>query len=152
MGRMHWFVLLCCALRAPAALAAELPPSIESRAWLLADLSSGQILGAHHPDERVEPASLTKLMTVYLAFAALRDERITVDRRIPVPARVLAAPGSRMFIEPGRQVTFDELLRGVVVQSGNDACIAIAEAVAGSQETFVQSMNREAGRLGMRGT
>ena len=149
---MRLVFLVFCWWLMPAALAAEPPPPIEGRAWLLADLYSGQILAAHNPDERVEPASLTKLMTAYLASAALRDDRISVDRRIPVPERVLKAPGSRMFIEPGRKVTFDELIRGVVVQSGNDACIAIAEAIAGSEEAFVQAMNREAGRLGMRDT
>jgi D-alanyl-D-alanine carboxypeptidase (penicillin-binding protein 5/6) len=148
---MRFLALLFCWILIPTAFAAQ-PPPVEAKAWLLADLSSGQILAAHDPDERIEPASLTKLMTVYLAFAALRDERIAVDRRIPVPERVLKAPGSRMFIEPGRQVTFDELLRGVIVQSGNDACIAVAEAIAGSEEAFVRSMNVEAGRLGMGAT
>jgi D-alanyl-D-alanine carboxypeptidase (penicillin-binding protein 5/6) len=152
MLRRRLFVPLLCALFAPAVLAAEPPPAVEGRAWLVADLASGQVLGAHNPDERLEPASLTKLMTAYLAFAELREERITVDRRIPVPARVLSAPGARMFIEPGRQVTFDELIRGVIVHSGNDACIAIAEAIAGSEEAFVRRMNREAERLGMSAT
>lgn len=149
---MRWVVLLFCGWVAPAVLAAEPPPQVEGRAWLLADLYSGQILGAHNPDERLEPASLTKLMTAYLAFAALRDGKMAVDRRIPVPEHVLEAPGSRMFIEPRRQVTFDELIRGVIVQSGNDACIAIAEAIAGGEEAFVERMNREAERLGMKST
>jgi len=148
---MRFFALLFCWILMPTAFAADSPP-VEAKAWLLADLSSGQILAAHDPDERIEPASLTKLMTVYLAFAALRDERIAADRRIPVPERVLKAPGSRMFIEPGRQVTFDELLRGIIVQSGNDACIAVAEAIAGSEEAFVRTMNIEAERLGMGAT
>jgi D-alanyl-D-alanine carboxypeptidase (penicillin-binding protein 5/6) len=91
-------------------------------------------------------------MTVYLAFAALREEKAAVDRRVPVPARARQAPGSRMFIEPGKPVTFDELIRGVVVHSGNDASIALAEAVAGTEAAFVQRMNREAERLGMSGT
>ncbi len=148
---MRLAALLFCWFLIPAALAAD-PPTVEAKAWLLVDLSSGQTLAAHDPDVRAEPASLTKLMTVYLAFAALRDEKMAVDRRIPVPERVLKAPGSRMFIEPGRQVTFDELVRGVIVQSGNDACIALAEALAGSEEAFVRTMNREAERLGLTGT
>jgi len=149
--RLIVFLFFCWWLT-PAALAADRPPQIDGRAWLLADLYSGQILAAHNPEERLEPASLTKLMTVYLAFAALRDEKVTVDRRIPVPERALEMPGSRMFIEPGRQVTFDELIRGVVVHSGNDACVAIAQAIAGSEEAFVEKMNREAERLDMTGT
>lgn len=152
MSRIRWVILLFCCWLAPAVPAAEPPPQIEARAWLLADLYSGQILGASNPDERSEPASLTKLMTAYLAFAALRDGKMTVDRRVPVSEDVLEVPGSRMFIEPRRQVTFDELIRGVIVQSGNDACVAIAEALAGSEEAFVESMNREAERLGMKST
>ena len=104
------------------------------------------------PGERFEPASLTKLMTAYLVFAALRDKKLSLESRVNVSERAWKAPGSRMFIDPRRPVTVEELIRGVVVQSGNDACIALAEAVAGAEEAFVQLMNREAGRLGMKDT
>ncbi len=120
------------------------------RSWLVGDLSSNQILAAEKPDERFEPASLTKLMTAYLVFAAVRDKKLSLDQQARVSERAWRAPGSRMFIQPGRPVTVDELIRGMVIQSGNDACIALAEAVAGAEEVFAQMMNREAARLGMK--
>src|SRR5690606_1236204 len=103
-------------------------------------------------DERVEPASLTKIMTAYVVFAALRDKKITLDQQVLVSEKAWRAPGSRMFIRVGTKVTVDELIRGMVVQSGNDACIALAEAVEGSQAVVAQMMNREADRLGMKNT
>jgi D-alanyl-D-alanine carboxypeptidase (penicillin-binding protein 5/6) len=127
-------------------------PSIVGRSWIVGDLSSGQILSEQKAEERVEPASLTKLMTAYVVFAALRDRKLTPDQQVNVSERAWRAPGSRMFIQPRRPVTVDELIRGMVVQSGNDACIALAEATAGAQEVFVQVMNREAARLGMTNT
>jgi len=132
--------------------AAPQPPSVIGKAWMVGDLSSGQLLAAQRADERFEPASLTKLMTAYVVFAAIRDRKLAVDQQVNVSARAWKAPGSRMFIEPRRPVTVDELIRGMVVQSGNDACIALAEAVAGNEEVFVQMMNREAARLGMKNT
>lgn len=124
--------------------------SVVGRAWVLADLSSGQILSAEKPDERFEPASLTKLMTAYLAFAALKEKKLTLEQQVTVSERALRATGSRMFVDPRTPVTVDELIRGMIVQSGNDACTALAEAVAGSEEQFAQLMNREAARLGMK--
>src|SRR5688572_28458783 len=91
-------------------------------------------------------------MTAYVVFAALKEKKIALDRQVEVSVRARRAPGSRMFIEPGRPVTVEELIRGMVVQSGNDACIALAELVAGSEESFAQMMNREAERLGLKGT
>jgi D-alanyl-D-alanine carboxypeptidase (penicillin-binding protein 5/6) len=142
------FLLL--AFCAGAEAAAPQPPAIAGRSWMVGDLSSGQVLAAQKADERVEPASLTKLMTAYLVFAALRDKKLTLEQQVSVSERAARAPGSRMFIQPHRPVTVDELIRGVVVQSGNDACIALAEAVAGSEEAFARMMNREAQRLGMK--
>jgi D-alanyl-D-alanine carboxypeptidase (penicillin-binding protein 5/6) len=135
-----------------AEAAAPAPPSVIGKSWIIGDLSSGQILAAQKPDERFEPASLTKLMTAYVVFAALRDKRLSLEQQVNVSVRAWKAPGSRMFIEPRRPVSVDELIRGMVVQSGNDACIALAEAVAGSEDVFVQLMNREAARLGMKNT
>mgnify|MGYP001608847684 CR=1 FL=1 len=126
------------------------PPQLVARAWLLADLSSGQVLAAEKSDERIEPASLTKLLTAYLVFAALKEKKLALEQQVSVSERAWRAPGSRMFIEPRKSVSVDELIRGMVVQSGNDACIALAEAVAGSEEAFAKLMNREAERLGMR--
>jgi D-alanyl-D-alanine carboxypeptidase (penicillin-binding protein 5/6) len=132
--------------------AAPQPPSIVGKAWVLGDLSSGQVLAAQRADERFEPASLTKLMTAYVVFGALRERRLALDQRVKVSERAWKAPGARMFIEPRRPVTVEELIRGMVVQSGNDACIALAEAVAGSEELFARMMNRQAERLGMENT
>jgi serine-type D-Ala-D-Ala carboxypeptidase (penicillin-binding protein 5/6) len=127
-------------------------PSIAARSWLLLDLGSGQTLAAGAADERVEPASLTKLMTAYLTFAALKQGNLKLDQTVPVSDKAWKAAGSRMFIEPNRPVTVDELIHGMVIQSGNDASTALAEAVAGSEEAFVERMNREAQRLGLTAT
>ena len=132
--------------------AAPPPPSMAGKSWLVADVTSGQILATEKADERIEPASLSKIMTAYVVFSALRDKKLAPDQQITVSERAWRAPGSRMFIRVGRTVSVDELIRGMVVQSGNDACIALAEAIAGSEEVFVQMMNREAARLGMKNT
>ncbi len=127
-------------------------PAIAARAYLLLDFNSEQLLVAQNPQQRVEPASLTKLMTAYLTFTAVKQKRIRPDQVVPVSERAWRAEGSRMFIEPRKPVTVDELIHGMIVQSGNDACIALAEAIAGSEETFAQMMNREAQRLGLKNT
>jgi D-alanyl-D-alanine carboxypeptidase (penicillin-binding protein 5/6) len=141
-------LLLSCA----AFAAVPQPPSLSARAWLLVDASSGQPISGRNADDRIEPASLTKLMTAYLAFAALKGKSLALGQTIPVSERAWHAGGSRMFIEPRKPVTVEELLHGMIVQSGNDACIALAEAVAGSEPAFVERMNREAQRLGMKDT
>ena len=130
---------------------AQQPPSVIGRSWVLADLSSGQMLASEKPDERFEPASLTKLMTAYLVFTAL-EKKLELEQQVSVSERAWRAPGSRMFVDPRKPVMVQELIRGMVVQSGNDACIALAEAVAGSEDVFAQMMNREAARLGMKST
>ena len=127
-------------------------PTVAAKSWLLLDYSTGQALASYNPDERVEPASLTKLMTAYVVLAALKEGKLKPDQQVPVSERAWKTQGSRMFIEPNRPVTVDELLRGMIVQSGNDACVALAEAVAGSEEAFAQLMNREAQRLGLKAT
>ncbi len=125
-------------------------PPVAARAYFLLDTLSGQALAAQSEDDRFEPASLTKLMTAYLVFAAIRDGKLDPARNVAVSEKAWKAGGSRMFIEPRKPVTAAELLRGMIVQSGNDATIALTEAVAGTEETFVQLMNREAKRLGLR--
>ncbi|MDH3318342.1 MAG: D-alanyl-D-alanine carboxypeptidase [Betaproteobacteria bacterium] len=127
-------------------------PQIAARAYYISDLTSGQVLAQHKADERVEPASLTKLMTAYLVFAAMREHRLAPAQQVQVSEHAWRAPGSRTFLEPGKRVSVDTLVRGMVVQSGNDACVALAEALAGSEELFAQQMNREAARLGMLNT
>jgi len=135
-----------------ALAAAPQPPAVDARAWLLLDVTSGQAIASRNPQERIEPASLTKLMTAYLAFAALKARSLALGQTIRVSERAWHASGSRMFIEPRKPVTVEELLHGLIIQSGNDASIALAEAVAGSEPAFVERMNREAGRLGMTDT
>jgi serine-type D-Ala-D-Ala carboxypeptidase (penicillin-binding protein 5/6) len=127
-------------------------PSVAAHSWLLVDLGSGQSLAEGSADERIEPASLTKVMTAYLVFAALKQGKLKLDQTVPVSEKAWKAPGSRMFIEPDRPVTVGQLIHGMVIQSGNDASIALAEVVAGSEEAFVERMNREAQRLGLTGT
>jgi D-alanyl-D-alanine carboxypeptidase (penicillin-binding protein 5/6) len=136
----------------PTAVQAPPAPAIAASAYLLIDFNSGQALFAHNAQARVEPASLTKLMTAYLTFKALKEKRILPDQAVTVSQRAARAQGSRMFIEPRKPVTVDELIRGMIVQSGNDACIALAEAIAGSEEAFVELMNKEGRRLGLGNT
>jgi D-alanyl-D-alanine carboxypeptidase (penicillin-binding protein 5/6) len=132
--------------------AAPKPPSVIGKAWVIGDLSSARQLASHKAEERFEPASLTKLMTAYVVFIALREKKISLEQQVNVSPRAWKMSGGRMFLEPRRPVTVDELIRGMVVQSANDACDALAEAVAGSEEAFAQLMNREAARLGMKNT
>ena len=127
-------------------------PSIATDTYILTDFQSGQTLVSQNSSKRVEPASLTKMMTAQIVFSALRQKRITLKQIVPVSEKAWRAKGSRMFIEPGRPVTIEELINGLIVQSGNDASIALAEAIAGSEESFVHMMNKEAERLGMKGT
>lgn len=128
------------------------PPQPDARAWLLIDHESGVVLAESHPDDKVEPASLTKLMTAYLTFKALKGGRLKPDQQIPVSVTAWKTGGSKMFIAPDKPVTVDELIHGMIIQSGNDACVALAEAIAGSEAAFAQMMNAEAKRLGMNGT
>src|SRR5262249_25690227 len=145
--------VLLALLVPPVALAdAPDPPALAATGWLLLATSSGQGYASRNPEERVEPASLTKLMTAYVAFEALKGRAIALGQTIPVSERAWRASGSRMFIEPRKPVTVQELLHGMIIQSGNDACIALAEAIAGSEAAFVERMNRDAQRIGMKGT
>ena len=128
------------------------PPSLSSRAFLLVDLQSGTVLAEKQADERIEPASLTKLMTAYLVFEALYQKRLTMGQQVKVSKKAWQASGSRMFLEPDSEVSVEDLLKGLIVQSGNDAAIVLAEAVAGSEAQFTVMMNREAKRLGLSDT
>ena len=137
----------------PVTVLAQQPEiSIAAKAYMLSDYQSSQILASQNAHERVEPASLTKLMTAYIVFSALKQNRIQLDQVVPVSNKAWRMIGSRMFVEPNKEVTVSELIRGMIVQSGNDACIALAEIIAGSEEIFVQMMNQEALRLGMNDT
>jgi D-alanyl-D-alanine carboxypeptidase (penicillin-binding protein 5/6) len=150
---MSRFLLLAALLPfVVLAQAAPPPPPVAATSFVLYDTNSGQIIVSQAPDKHVEPASLTKLMTAYLVFNALKEKRLTLEQTVPVSERAWKTGGSRMFIEPRTPVTVQDLLRGMIVQSGNDASIALAEAVAGSEEVFAEMMNREAARLGMKNT
>jgi D-alanyl-D-alanine carboxypeptidase (penicillin-binding protein 5/6) len=124
-------------------------PVVAARAWILVDAVTGQTIAAQNPGQAVEPASLTKIMTVYMAFDALKENRISRDQQVPVSEKAWKTPGSRMFIEPRKPVTVDEILQGIVIQSGNDASVAIAETLSGTEEAFAQQMTEKARELGM---
>lgn len=133
------------------------PPTLAAKAFLLRDFGSDTVIAQQGEHERVEPASLTKLMTAYLSFKALKNGHLTLTQAIPVSTNAWKAGGacggsasSCMFIAPDKPVTVDELLHGMIIQSGNDACIALAEALAGSEAAFADMMNKEAARLGMK--
>ena len=128
------------------------PPEIAAKAYLLIDVTANQVLAAKEPDMAVEPASLTKLMAAYLVFDALRAKKLTLQQALPVSERAWKMPGSRMFIDPKMQVPVEDLIKGMIVQSGNDATLALAEGVAGTAERFVRLMNEQAQLLGMKGT
>jgi len=160
-ARMRRAALICCLLMSSAALAqpaavaslaefAAVPaPQLAARAWVALDAQSGQILASTDPDTQVQPASLTKIMTAYLVFNALKENRLTLEQQVPVSEAAWRTGGSRMFIEPRKAVTVHELLQGMIVQSGNDASVALAELVAGSEAVFATLMNQEAQKLGM---
>ena len=128
------------------------PPEIAARSYLLLDVTSGQILAAKDIDSPVEPASLTKLMTEYLVFDALKSKKIDLKQTLDVSEKAWKMPGSRMFIDPKMKVPVEDLIKGMVVQSGNDATMALAEGVGGTSERFVQMMNEQAKALGMTST
>src|SRR5690606_35899457 len=127
-------------------------PVVPAKAWLTLDVNSGQIVGASNPDQQVEPASLTKLMSAYVVFDAIKNGRLSLDQEVNVSEKAWRTEGSRMFINVNTRVKVDELLQGVIVQSGNDATVALAEAVAGSESAFVALMNEEAQRQGLADT
>lgn len=154
---MHKFrsLLFLLLLSLPVVVSAQqlpTPPALAAKSWLLVEAASGQELAAQAPDQRLDPASLTKLMTAYLSFAALKQGTLKLDQPVPVSQKAWKTGGSRMFIQVGTQVKVEDLLKGMIVQSGNDACVALAEAIAGDEENFAQMMNREAQRLGMKGS
>ncbi len=128
------------------------PPELKARSFILVDGNSGRVLAALEPDSRQEPASLTKLMTAYGVFHALREGRIKLTDMVTISEHAWQQEGSRMFVEVGKQVSVENLIQGMIVQSGNDATVALAEHVAGTEPTFVQMMNSYAKQLGMSGS
>ncbi len=127
-------------------------PEIAGTAYILQDLQSGQVLAANNPNTRIEPASLTKLMTAYLTFEALKNEKLKLDQTLIVSEKGWKTEGSRMFLDPKVPAKVEDLIKGMIVQSGNDACVTLAEAIAGSEEGFAMMMNAKAKELGMKGS
>ncbi|TCS37835.1 D-alanyl-D-alanine carboxypeptidase (penicillin-binding protein 5/6) [Paucimonas lemoignei] len=129
-------------------------PTLAAKSWLLLDATSNQVVAAQDPDMRIEPASLTKIMTAYLVFAAIKEKRLDLNQSVNVSTRAwkVDPSSSKMFIDPATPVKINDLLYGLIVQSGNDAAVALAEAVAGTEETFAAQMNQQAQKMGMKST
>lgn len=154
-GSSVLLLTLLLALAAPATAApgpVPAPPSVGGTSYILMDFASGQTLIEREPDMRVEPASITKIMTAYAVFKELRDDDIALDEEVVISENAWRTGGSRMFVEVGTRVTVEDLLEGVIVQSGNDASVALAEHVAGSEDAFAGLMNHYAAELGLEGT
>jgi serine-type D-Ala-D-Ala carboxypeptidase (penicillin-binding protein 5/6) len=143
-----WLAFFCLF----AAAQVPQPPEVAARSYLLLDVTANQILASREIDAPVEPASLTKLMSAYIVFDALRARKITLQQTLPVSQRAWKMPGSRMFIDTKMQVPVEDLIKGMVVQSGNDATMALAEGVGSTAEHFVELMNQQAKALGMKNT
>ncbi len=138
---------------AAEAITANVPvPMLAAKAFVLRDANTGSLLVANQPDMLVEPASLTKVMTAYLTFEAIKQKRLSLTQPLPVSQKAWKVEGSKMFIDTTMQVTVDELLHGLIIQSGNDAAITLAEGIAGSEELFASLMNKKAAALGMKNT
>ena len=148
---LPYFVLVVCALAGPAlgAMPTPQPPAVSARGYILSDYQSGRVLAADHADDRMEPASLTKLMTSYVLFKALKEGRLKLDDPVTISEHAWRSEGSRTFVQVGTQIPAEVLVKGMIVQSGNDATIALAEKVGGTEPAFVQMMNEYAKRLGM---
>jgi len=123
-------------------------PTLAAKAFVLRDANTGSLLAASNPDMPVEPASLTKVMTAYLTFEAVKQKRLALTQTLPVSQKAWKVEGSKMFIDTTMTVTVDELLHGLIIQSGNDAAITLAEGIAGSEELFASLMNKKSGGPG----
>ncbi len=144
-----WLTLSGTGAHAQEAQTIPPPPQVPVRGYILIDYQSGNILAEMKSDERMEPASITKLMAGYVIYKALRSGKIHLNDQVTISEKAWRTGGSKMFVKVGSQVSVEDLLMGMVVQSGNDATVALAEHVAGSEETFVKLMNQEAERLGL---
>jgi D-alanyl-D-alanine carboxypeptidase (penicillin-binding protein 5/6) len=143
-------LLAASAVASAAAPPVPPPPALEARSWVLIDNQSGQVLVGHRADEPVEPASITKLMTQYAVFHALKEGKLKLDTPVPVSEHAWRSEGSRTYLDLNSRVPVEVLIQGMIVQSGNDATIALAEAVGGNEDTFAALMNQYAERLGMK--
>lgn len=136
-------------LQAASPIFTPAAPSVAASSYFLMDFDSGRVLAEKDPDKRVAPASLTKIMTVYVVFRELKAGHLTLDEKVTISQNAWETGGSKMFVEVNKQVSVEDLLQGVIIQSGNDASVALAEHVAGSEQTFATMMNEQAARLGM---
>jgi D-alanyl-D-alanine carboxypeptidase (penicillin-binding protein 5/6) len=148
-ARLLAFLSLATLATAHAAVPIPKPPSLDARGYILIDHASGRVLADLKADERMEPASITKLMTAYAVFKALAEKRLALDEPVTISERAWRSEGSRTFLQVGTQVPAEILIKGMIVQSGNDATIALAERVGGTEEAFAELMNEYAKRLGM---
>jgi len=128
------------------------PPKLAAKSFLLIDFNSGRILAEKNVDKKVEPASITKLMTAYVVYKEIESARLSLDEEVTISKKAWQMKGSKMFIEVGKKVTVEKLLKGLIIQSGNDATVALAEHIAGSESTFADYMNQYAQELGMNNT
>jgi serine-type D-Ala-D-Ala carboxypeptidase (penicillin-binding protein 5/6) len=142
-------LLAAASTTAHAAQPVPPPPALEATSWVLLDQQSGQALAGHRANDAVEPASITKLMTAYAVFQALQDGKLKLDTEVPISERAWRSEGSRTYLDLNTRVPVEVLIQGMIVQSGNDATIALAEAVAGTEDTFAALMNQYAERLGL---
>ena len=155
MKLIHYPLLACLLLVCAQALSAEEspvvppPPKIDAKGYLLTDFATGSVLAAANADERLEPASLTKIMTAYVIYRALAEGRVKLTDEVLISENAWRTGGSKMFVEVGKRVGMEDLLKGMIIQSGNDSSVALAEHVAGSEQTFAELMNAHAKRLGM---
>ena len=147
-----FFVLMFSLLVGNAYAEVAPPPELAVKAYLLKDFNSNRVLAEQQSQKRVEPASLTKLMTAYLSFKALKAGQLTLDQTLPISEKAWRVEGSKMFVDTTMTVNVDELLHGMIIQSGNDASITLAEGIGGTEEAFATKMNKEAARLGMKNT
>ncbi|MBO9330993.1 peptidase [Achromobacter pulmonis] len=154
MKKLAASLIVAAACVSGAAAQSMAAPALTAKAWLLLDETSGQVIASHAASERIEPASLTKIMTAYVVFEALSKKELSAGQMVTVSTRAWKVPAgsSKMFLEPGSKVSVDDLLRGLMIQSGNDAAIALAEAVSGSVEAFVARMNDTAVKMGLHAT
>ena len=152
--RLFFFLALFNSIGLPVRAGDNLPapPQVPVRAYVLEDFHSGEILAQDNADARMEPASITKLMTGYIVYKYLQEGRIKLTDPVSISEKAWRAEGSRMFVQVGSKIPLEDLIMGMDIQSGNDATIALAEYVAGTEEAFVELMNKEAARLGMNNT
>ena len=149
LTRFFLFTVFCLNIANAQTLNTPKPPSIAANSYLLMDFHSEKILAEKNIDKRVDPASITKMMTAYVVFSELQSGRISKEDKVTVSEKAWRTGGSKMFIEVNKQVSVADLIKGMLIQSGNDACIALAEHIAGSEETFANLMNQHANKLGM---